>query len=50
MTKDDYCCKHGWCKRCMDTVEVSYCKVPYWTIAVTVTLTIALLGKVHVGM
>ena len=50
MTKDDYCYKHGWCKHCKDSVEVSCCKVPYWIIAVTLVLTIGLLGKVHVVM
>ena len=30
----------------MDTVEVTYCKVPYWIVGVT----IALLGKVHLGL
>ena len=46
LTQDDYCHKHGWCKRCVDTVEVSYCKVPYWIVA----LIVALLGKVHLGL
>ncbi len=50
MTKDDYCYKQGWCKHCKESVEVSCCKVPYWIIAVTLVLTIGLLGRVHVVM
>lgn len=30
----------SWCKGCRDVVEVTSCKVPYWTVAATLGLSL----------